>query len=128
VSAAARITADGGAIFVVSECSDGLPDHGKFGSMFDEGATSAALLGWLRDLPKPMLDQWQVQILSEIRTRCDVALYSSLDEPTVRRCKLDRVTDLQAAVEDRLRVFGGGARAAVLPEGPLTIPYVRSPG
>ena len=33
ISAAARITSDGGTILAASECSDGVPDHGKFAEL-----------------------------------------------------------------------------------------------
>ena len=83
------------------------------------------MLEWIRDLERPRLDQWQAQILSDIKTRCDVALYSSLAPNVVDDCNLDRVVDLQTEIEGRLKKIGGKPRVAVLPDGPLTIPYVK---
>ena len=124
MSAAARIVEPGGTVLVASECSDGVPAHGNFGAMLRSHATVADLDAHLRGLSAPVLDQWQVQVLAQILARCRVALYSSLDEATVRACKLAPVADLGQAVALEIERAGRGAPVAVLPEGPLTIPYV----
>jgi len=124
MSAAARIVEPGGSILVASECSDGVPDHGNFGAMLREHATAADLDAHLRQLPSPVLDQWEAQILVQVLERCRVGLYSSLDDETVRQCKLAPVADLAHAVAQEVEAVGRGAPVAVLPEGPVTIPYV----
>lgn len=124
MSAAARIVEDGGAIAVAAECADGVPDHGNFGAMLRDGKSIDALDAQLQALPEPVLDQWQVQVLVNIRKQCGVDLYSTLDPDTVRQCHLNPIADLQTAVEERLRALGPGTPVAVMPEGPLTIPYV----
>lgn len=124
MSAAARIVTDGGTIVTVSECSDGIPDHGNFGEMLRSAESPEAILAWVRDLDAPVLDQWQAQILAEIQLRADVALYSSLDADLVASLSLRPVDDLQAELEDTVRRLGRDTPVAVLPDGPLTIPYV----
>lgn len=126
ISAAARIVKQGGAIVVASECSDGIPAHGRFGALLREGGSAQGILANLRSLDKPILDQWQAQILSTIRLRCEVALHSGLDGEATAMCGLPIVENLQEDVERRLAALGRGARVAVLPDGPLTIPYVAS--
>ena len=42
----------------------------------------------------------------------------------VRAAWLEPVDDVSACVAELLRAAGGGARLAVLPQGPQTIPYV----
>jgi lactate racemase len=123
MSAAAQIVQPGGDVFLASECSDGIPEHGQFGTMLREHPSLEALDAHLRCLPAPVLDQWQVQVLLRVRTRCAVRLLSSLDAATVRTCKLIPVDDMQRDLEQRIRELGSGAPVAVLPEGPLTIPY-----
>ncbi|MFA6241724.1 MAG: nickel-dependent lactate racemase [Candidatus Hydrogenedentales bacterium] len=124
MSAAARIVQHGGSIFVASECSDGIPDHGNFGAMLREAKSIADLDARLRALPAPKLDQWQAQILAKIRQRAGVFLHSALDDATVRACKLSPVAHLQEALEEHLWSLGKGTRVAVLPEGPVTVPYL----
>jgi nickel-dependent lactate racemase len=124
MSAAARIVTEGGAIFMASECGDGIPAHSNFGAILREHATIKEIDAFLRGLTRPIPDQWQAQALIQILKRCKVCLYARLDVETVTACKLQPVADLQRAVREQLDVLGKGVPVAVLPEGPLTIPYV----
>jgi nickel-dependent lactate racemase len=124
MSAAARIVAAGGHIVTVSECRDGIPEHGNFGDMLRRGDSPAAIIEWIRDLESPRLDQWQVQILAEIQLRAAVALHSRLAPALVESLSLRPITRLQEELDDLLRQMGGRPAVAVLPDGPLTIPYL----
>jgi len=126
LSAAARIVATGGIIVLVSECSDGLPSHGNFGSLLQKGLPPGDLLAWLRGQKKTLLDQWQAQTLAATVSKARVAVHSALPADLVVRLGLEVAGDLQATVDGALRARGPGARAAVMPSGPLTIPYLRS--
>ena len=126
VSAAARIVEEGGTIFLASECRNGLPDHGNFGKLMQEGDTPQDVLDAVYEM-EPILDQWQAQTLATILQRADVAVHAALDADVLQSCKLDVVEDLNEAVHERISALNGSARVAVLPDGPLTIPYVHSP-
>jgi nickel-dependent lactate racemase len=69
-------------------------------------------------------EQWQAQIQALIQRRAQVWLHSSLSDDVVRRAFLTPCRDIAAAVRDRLQTLGPEARVAVLPQGPLTIPYL----
>ncbi len=126
MSAAARIVEDGGTIVVVSECSDGIPSHGHFGSMLWHAHDADALEQMVRSLSKPRLDQWQVQVFANILKRCEVALYSKLDPETTRACLMTPEDDVFQAVARRIEHIGCGVPVAVLPEGPLSVAYIAS--
>jgi len=123
LSAAARIVADGGKIFVASECSDGVPNHGNFASLMLKGKTPEDVIQSVYD-QEPILDQWQAQVLSNILKRADVDVFTAMDADQVRNCKMTVVDDLDVAVQAHVKTLGEGARVAVLPDGPLTIPYL----
>ena len=123
ISAAARIVAEGGAILVASECSDGVPNHGNFARLMQTGETPGDVLASVYE-QEPILDQWQAQTLGVILEKAEVGVYTRMDAEMVRSCKLGVVDDLDAAVRERVKGGGGRARVAVLPDGPLTIPYV----
>ena len=124
LSVAARIVEDGGTIFLVSECSDGLPAHGNFGSFFAGGIAPAALLEQLRSQENARLDQWQVQTLANVLVRCQVAVHSRLDSEQVKACCMTPVSDLQQALDAHLEGLGGHPEAVALPDGPLSVPYL----
>ena len=69
-------------------------------------------------------NQWQAQIQALIQRRAKVFIHSSLPDDVVRRCFLQPVKDIGAFVRQRLAELGSEARIAVLPQGPLTIPYL----
>lgn len=123
LSAAARIVETGGKIFVASECSDGVPNHGNFASLMLEGQTPDDVIQSVYE-KEPILDQWQAQVLSNILKRADVHVFTAMDADAVRKCKMTVVDDLDGAVQTTLKELNGNARVAVLPDGPLTIPYV----
>ena len=74
---------------------------------------------------EPILDQWQAQILAGILNRTNVTVYSRMDCCEIEACKLSVTDDLEEALRERIESVGSGARVAVLPDGPLTIPYIR---
>jgi nickel-dependent lactate racemase len=59
-----------------------------------------------------------------VQRKANVYLHSSLDPETVRQAMLEPATDVEATLAELLQRYGPGARVAVLPEGPQTVPYV----
>lgn len=124
MSAAAQITADGGLILAAAECGDGFPDHGSFKRTLFDHASPRALLDTIQRAPEPFEDQWQVQLLALILVRTRVGVHSTIAPDEIRRAHLEPVADLAGRVAEELRRLGGDAPLAVLPEGPMTIPYL----
>lgn len=125
MSAAARIVKPGGAILAVSECSDGLPSHGNYKDLLRMRPTPADLLAMIEAPEFALYDQWQAQSQALIQRKADVLLYSALPPDTVRDAMLTPVADIEAALRMLLARYGPGARVAVLPEGPQTVPFLR---
>jgi hypothetical protein len=71
-----------------------------------------------------MNDQWQVQKQVLVQLQASVYLHSSLPDEVVLAAKLAPAPDLQATVDMLIEQYGPQARIAVLPEGPVTVPYV----
>lgn len=125
MSAAALIVRQGGAIVSASECSDGVPNHGNYAKILMMRETPGELLAMIEDPGFSMFDQWQVQVQALIQLKADCHLYSTLDDATVRQAKFKPLPDLGRSFQDLVAAFGPEARVAVLPYGPLTIPYVK---
>ncbi|MDD5484135.1 MAG: nickel-dependent lactate racemase [Kiritimatiellae bacterium] len=124
ISAAAQIVEPGGLIIAVCECADGFPAHGNFAKLLFEHDSPQAVLDTVLKPGFSMFDQWEVQLLAMILMRSRVALFSALPENDVRRAHLDYIAGLDeylSALKDKL---GKNTPVAVLPDGPLTIPYV----
>ncbi|WP_312520986.1 nickel-dependent lactate racemase [Anaerospora sp.] len=125
MSAAAQIVKQDGAIIAVSECSDGLPDHGNYAKILRMRETPEELLEMINDEKFSMFDQWEAQVQAIIQLKADCYLYSSLEEETVRQAKLKPVKDVESTLNQLMNAHGDNVRIAVLPLGPLTIPYVK---
>jgi nickel-dependent lactate racemase len=124
LSAAARIVKPGGLIILACECSDGVPPGSSYERLLRGAANPAGLLQMLASAPKVQPDQWQVQVQARIQQTAEIMLHSSLPDETVRAAHLTPCHNIAAAVQARLAQAGPQARVAVLPQGPLTIPYL----
>ena len=127
MSAAARIVKPGGAIIAVSECSDGLPDHGNFKQLLQMRRTPQELLDMIEAPIFELYDQWEAQSQALVQRKAAVYLYSSLAPEIVRDAMLTPIDDIETTLAALLDRYGPGARIAVLPEGPQTVPYVLEP-
>lgn len=125
MSAAAQIVKPGGSIVSVSECSDGVPDHGNYAKILQMRSTPQELLDMINDKNFSVFDQWQVQVQAMIQVKADCYLYSTLDYDTVRKAMFKPIADTEKTISELLAKHGPNATMAVLPLGPLTIPYVK---
>jgi len=126
MSAAAQIVADGGLIIAAARCNDGFPDHGNFRPLLFGAASPRALLETILAPGFSVYDQWEAQLLAMIRLKARVALKSGLADDEVVKAHLSPISDIVQAVEEERRRVGADAPIAVLPEGPMTIPYLLS--
>jgi nickel-dependent lactate racemase len=124
MSAAAQVVADGGYIVTAARCNDGFPQHGNFKRMLFEHESAQSLLDTIMTPGFSLFDQWQVQLLARILIKARVGLHSELPADEVRRAHLEPVGDVEDALATELHRIGPDAPVAVLPEGPMTIPYV----
>lgn len=124
MSAAAQVVAPGGYIATAARCNDGFPAHGNFRALLMDHATPEALLETILAPGFLLYDQWEAQILANIRLKARVGLLSEIPDDEVRRAHLEPVADIGAAVAAERARLGGDAPVAVLPEGPMTIPYL----
>jgi len=124
MSAAAQIVSDGGYIAAAARCNDGFPAHGNFRTLLMQHDSPRALLDTILAPGFSLYDQWEAQILANIRLKARVGLLSEIPADDVSRAHLEPLEDLGAAVTSELDRLGGAADVAVLPEGPMTIPYL----
>jgi nickel-dependent lactate racemase len=124
MSAGARILEKGGLLILACECREGVPAGSPLDQLFLSANSPEEILTMLSTPGFVRPEQWQAQIQALIQRRAEVWLHSSLPEDMARRAYLQPCPDIGAAVRDRLASLGPQARVAVLPQGPLTIPYL----
>ncbi len=124
LAAAARIVKPGGSILLACECREGVPAGSPFERLLVQTPDLDTWLTRLTASRQVEPEQWQVQILAQVRQRSRLALYSTLSPEAVRACHLEPCADIAEWVSRELDRHGPDARLAVLPQGPLTIPYL----
>lgn len=126
ISAATQIVKPGGVILLAAECWDGIPEHGEFAAILREHQTPQALLDTISAPSYSRQDQWQAQILAQTLLKAQVYVYSShltdeqLHEAMVLPCR-----NIPAWLDDMRLIYGQQASICVMPEGPMTIPYLQ---
>ena len=126
MSAAHKIVKEGGTIIVASECSDGLPSHGNYADIFKLAKSPQELLDLISNPDFKKFDQWQVQKQAVIQVTADVYVYSKLTDEQVTQAMLKPTHNIEEKLEELKGKYGENMSIAVLPLGPLTIPYVVS--
>lgn len=124
MSAGVRILKPGGLLILACECREGVPANSPMDSLMRSTKGPEEILALLATPGFIRPEQWQAQIQALIQRRAEVMVYSSLPDETVAACHLRPCHDISATVRTRLEKLGPNARVAVLPQGPLTIPYL----
>ncbi len=124
MSAAARILQENGTLILACECREGVPANSPLDQLLRSARSPEEILTMLATPGFVRPEQWQAQIQALIQRQARVLVYSSLPDEVIRAAHLTPCHDITAAVNERLRQLGPQARVAVLPQGPLTIPYL----
>ncbi len=124
MSAGARIVAEGGTLILAAECREGVPGGSPLDRLLRSGQNPEEILTLLATPGFARPEQWQAQIQALIQRKARVLLHSTLPDEVVRACHLTPCPDITEAVRSELARLGPDARVAVLPQGPLTIPYL----
>ena len=124
MSAGARILQPGGTLILACECREGVPANSPLDKLLRSAGSPEEILALLATPGFVRPEQWQAQIQALIQRKARVLVYSSLPDEVVRQAHLTPCHDISAAVNERLQALGPEARIAVLPQGPLTIPYL----
>jgi nickel-dependent lactate racemase len=126
MSAGARILREGGTLILAAECREGVPAHSPLDRLLREASSPEEILALLATPGFVRPEQWQAQIQALIQRRARVLVHSLIPPHTLHAAHLDPCPDIAATVMAELTRRGPQARVAVLPQGPLTIPYLKN--
>jgi hypothetical protein len=111
---------------LATECQEGLPEYGEYGEIVGLAETPDELLNKIHEQGFMMQDQWDVQIQAQVCKRAKFFVCSDgLTDVEIRRAWGYPCRDIESTVGKLLNDFGPEARIAVVPSGPLTVPYLR---
>jgi nickel-dependent lactate racemase len=126
MSAGARIIKPGGTLILAAECREGVPANSPLDKLLRDVTSPEDLLQLLARPGFVRAEQWQAQIQAIIQRKARVLVHSRIPDDVIRAAHLQPCHDIGAEVHRCLAESGGSARVAVLPQGPLTIPYLSS--
>jgi len=124
MSAGARIVKPGGTLILAAECREGVPTNSPLDKLLRSAGSPEEILAMLAAPGFVRPEQWQAQIQALVQRKAKVLVYSALPDEVVRACHLTPCPDISAEAKKCLEALGPEARVAVLPQGPLTIPYL----
>jgi nickel-dependent lactate racemase len=125
MSAGVRILKPGGLLILACECREGVPASSPMERLLRSAGSIEEVMACLMS-GEARPEQWQAQIQALIQRRARVMVHSSLPEEVLRACHLEPCGDIGLAVSRELQRLGRQGRVAVLPQGPLTVPYLAS--
>jgi nickel-dependent lactate racemase len=124
MSAGARVVKQGGTLILAAECREGVPAGSPLDTLLRSANSIEEILALLNSPGFVRPEQWQAQIQAIVQRKANVLVHSSLPDDIIRAAHLTPCHDIGAKVNELIRSNGNGARIAVLPQGPLTIPYL----
>jgi nickel-dependent lactate racemase len=124
ISAAARIVKPGGAIVLAAECREGTPPGSPFDQLLRKVKSPEEILELIQSPGFCHAEQWQAQIQAQVQRVAKVKVYSSLADEIIRAAHMEPIHSIEAEIAACIARHGEKARIAVLPQGPLTIPYL----
>ena len=124
MSAGARVLKKGGTLILAAECREGVPGGSPLDNLLRSAGSIEEILTMLSTPGFVRPEQWQAQIQALVQRHAEVLVHSMLDNDTLEACHLVPCGDISSEGTNRLDQLGPDARMAVLPQGPLTIPYL----
>jgi nickel-dependent lactate racemase len=124
MSAAEQVVKEGGAIVVVAECWDGIPEGSDYETILKSAGEPDELMAYIKKNEATLKDTWQIYFQAMVQLKADVYLYSKLDPKKVKSTHLEPVSNIDRLILDLVSRYGPNTRICILPEGPQTIPYL----
>jgi lactate racemase len=124
IDTASKITRDGGVIIAVSSCSSGV-GPGAFERLHNACRRPSEVLDLISTSSSPEA-WWQNQILARAQLKHKIFLVSDLDNSSVQRMLVNPVETVEEGIAEALKELGNNAEIAVIPEGPLVLPVVKT--
>lgn len=119
---ASRITREGGIIIIAAACNTGVGPE-AFRCLHAAESSPHAVLRKIKD-EGPLGVQWQNQILARVQIKNKIYLVSELEDSQAREMLVVPFPTIEAALQKAVEAMGPNAQIAVIPEGPLVLPFL----
>jgi nickel-dependent lactate racemase len=124
LTGALPIVKQGGTIILAASLTEGVGSP-EFQQVLAENPDLDAFKQRILGQDYFIVDQWQLEELAKVVSRCKVKVFSQgLSPDILRHCHAESVPSVEQAVADSLAEYGPSARVAVIPKGPYVLPCV----
>ncbi len=104
-----------------------MPEYGEYRTLVHEGGSVEGIMKLIGQPGFRRHDQWEAQLQAQIQRVAEVYVYSDyLSDSEIEGMLMRPCRDIEATLAMLRRKHGPHARICVLPEGPQTIPYLKS--
>jgi nickel-dependent lactate racemase len=125
MSAAAEIIREGGTIIMAAECWDGIPSGSDYETILRSVGSVDDLMQFIIKNEDHLKDTWQIFFQAMVQKKAEVFTFSDkLSHDQIRLALLNPVDNIAGLTAELVRKKGNQALICVLPEGPLTMPYL----
>ena len=124
IDTASLTTRDGGIIIIAASSDAGVGPKSFKELHISVSSPKEVLQKIMRDAPIDI--QWMNQILARTQLKNDVYVLSNLEDSVVRNMMITPIHSIDEGLEKAFQALGKNAEIAVIPEGPLVIPMVKS--
>ncbi|HOU02271.1 MAG TPA: nickel-dependent lactate racemase [Bacteroidales bacterium] len=125
MSAASEIIREGGTIIMAAECWDGIPSGSDYETILRSVGSVDALMQFIVKNEDHLKDTWQIFFQAMVQKKAEVYMFSDkLSHDQIKLALLNPVEDIAGLTDELVKKKGSRAMICVLPEGPLTMPYL----
>lgn len=101
-----------------------MPEHGNYRKLLAQVDTPQELLELVTKPGYRELDQWEAFLHARLCLHADIHIHADgLSDEDVRIAMLTPAPDIAARLQELVAQYG--PRLCVLPQGPMTVPYLK---
>jgi nickel-dependent lactate racemase len=121
---ASAVVRPGGVVILAASLAEGV-GSAEFAAIFRDHPTPQAFLEHISRTPQVRIDQWQAQVLAQVREKCEVWVSGDGLRPEVlRSLYVEPLPSVEEGIERARKFLGEDASLLYLPEGPYIAPVL----
>jgi nickel-dependent lactate racemase len=124
IVAAASVVRPGGVVILAASLTEGI-GSADFAALFERHTDPQAFLDHIHGTSEVRIDQWQAQVLAQVRQRAQVWVYGEGLRPEVlRSLYVEPLPSVEEGIERARALLGKECAILYLPEGPYLAPLL----
>jgi nickel-dependent lactate racemase len=124
IVSAGAVVRPGGVVILAASLSEAVGSE-DFAAVFRDHPTPQGFLEHLSRTPEVRIDQWQAQVLGQVRHKAEVWVYGDgLPAEVLRSLYVEPLASVEEGIERARKILGNDCSILYLPEGPYITPVL----